>query len=86
MTASSLALADHVVVDMPTETPTVHSVPRGACDFGGDGRIVDGLASGRSAFACPLFYAAVLASPVLFVAVAVIRLFRLIAEPWGRRS
>lgn len=49
----------------------------GPCDFSGDGRIVDALAAGRSAWTCPIFYLAIPACALLSVSATVLR-------AWGR--
>lgn len=83
MTAISFDFADQSAAAAPMLQPTVD---RGACDFSGDGRIVDGIAADRSALACPSFYVAILACAVLVVAVAVIECFRMVSRRSGRIS
>lgn len=81
MIAINLVAGDTFVGDAPSaRSPT----QRDDCDFSGDGRIVDGLAVDRSAFACPLFYGSILICPVLFLAAAIVRFWCLVSEP-GRR-
>ncbi len=95
MTALGLAFADQIVattalvpLPLPLSVPGPAPVPvrRDGCDFSGDGRIVDGCAADRSALACPLFYAAILACAVLVVAVAMVGLFRMVSMRAARRA
>ena len=75
--SASFPFAD--VADPPFDAQSA-APPRaksGLCDFSGDGRIVDALATERSAWTCPIFYLAIPACALLTVSATVVR-------AWGR--